>query len=87
MAELERALSDAHARTRRFEEAAQTHAAQRAALRAEVESLRRERDGLLTRTAELEREGEELGRSRKALDEVHRALAEARNRAQRIRTR
>lgn len=87
VAELERALGDAQARTRRFEEAAQTHAVQRAALRAEVESLRRERDSLLTRTAELEREGEDLGRSRKALDEVHRALTEARIRAQRIRTR
>lgn len=85
--ELERALSDAQARTRRFEEASQAQAAQRAALRAELEGVRRERDTLLGKTAELEREREDLTRSRRALDEVHRALSDARQRAQRIRPR
>lgn len=85
--ELERQVSDAQARARRLEEANSAQAAQRAALRAEVESLRRERDELLGRNAELERERDELGRSKQALDEIHRALAEARQRAQRIRTR
>jgi chromosome segregation ATPase len=85
--DLERGLTDAQARNKRFDEAAQAHAAQRTALRAELEALRRERDGLLVRNAEIEREREELGRSRKALDEVHRALSEARQRAQRIRPR
>jgi len=85
--EVERALNEAHARNRRFEEAVQTHVAQRAALRAEVDGLRRERDGMVSRIAELEREREDLTRSRRALDEVHRALSEARQRAQRIRPR
>ncbi len=84
---LERALADSNARTQRFEEAARTQAAQRAALRTELESVRRERDALVGRNAELEREREALSRSRQALDEVHRALSEARARAQRIRSR
>ncbi len=86
-AELERQLVDAQARMRRFEEAAAAQAAQRAALRSELEGLRRERDTLAVRNATLEREAEELGRSRRALDEVHRALSDARLRAQRIRPR
>jgi chromosome segregation ATPase len=85
--DLERTVADGQARVKRFEEAAATHAAQRAAMRTELEALRRERDGLLTKNAELEREREDLGRSRKALDEVHRALSDARQRAQRIRPR
>jgi DNA repair exonuclease SbcCD ATPase subunit len=83
----ERALADAQSRSRRFEEQVQLHLAQRTALRAEVDSLRRERDGMVTRIAELEREHTDLNRSRQALDEVHRALNEARQRAQRIRSR
>jgi hypothetical protein len=86
-AELERHLADSQARIRRFEESAAAQAAQRAAMRTELEGLRRERDGLVARNATLEREAEELGRSRKALDEVHRALSDARLRAQRIRPR
>jgi hypothetical protein len=85
--ELERSLTEAQARNKRFEEAIQSHAAQRTALRAEAEAMRRERDALISRNAELERERDELGRSRKALDEVHRALTEARMRAQRIKSR
>jgi chromosome segregation ATPase len=85
--ELERALTDAHSRSRRIEEQLQAHASQRAALRAELDGLRRERDEMVGRMAELEAEREELGRSRRTLDEVHRALSEAKQRAQRIRTR
>ena len=83
--ELERQLLDARARTQRYEEAAAAQVAQRTALRAELEAVRRERDGLLASSARLERERDDFAKSRRALDEVHRALSEARSRAQRLR--
>jgi len=85
--ELERQLLEARARTQRFEEAAAAQVAQRTALRAELEVVRRERDDLLAAQARLERERDDSARSRRALDEVHRALSEARQRAQRLRPR
>jgi hypothetical protein len=85
--ELERQLVDARARTQRYEEAAAAQVAQRTALRAELDAVRRERDGLLASNARLERERDDHAKSRRALDEVHRALSEARSRAQRLRPR
>jgi hypothetical protein len=85
--ELERQVVDARARAQRYEEAAAAQVAQRTALRAELDAVRRERDGLLASNARLERERDDHAKSRRALDEVHRALSEARSRAQRLRPR
>jgi chromosome segregation ATPase len=85
--ELERALTDAHARSRRIEEQVQVQSLQRAALRTELETIRRERDEMIGRVAELETLREELARSRHEMEQVHASLSEAKQRAQRIRTR